>query len=277
MKSLFACAALACAVAQPAAAAGTFYYVTFGYYEGSDLYRLDFTTHEVSHIGNLGYHRVNSLTADTKGRLFAVGNTSNTSDDEHLLQIDLSTGAATSLGVLSLPANTFVRGLAADPTTGLLHAIVSYESITQNDLIYRIREYTRPGMPTIWFSELLGGFAPALRGVQSAVHGDDGTLYVFDNEIAGLVTVNTSNQQWTDLHPSAPVSPPLPESLEFVDGALYGFDGRLLHINLTNGSITPISDLLPGSDARGLAWVVPEPATIALLAAAPLLLRRRHA
>ena len=246
-----------------------------------DVWRLDLNTGAGTKVGNAGAFR-NAMALSPSGLFYSAG------DGPELITINPSNGAATVVATFSLqsPSQEDIRALAFSPA-GTLYAVSRYDPgnpAQGSNRLYTINPQT--GATTF-----IGGMGTV--GVQALEIAPNGTAYGYhigtgdgpgNSGELGLVRVNLATGAITDVNPANGGVYGI-QSLAFVpDGTLYGVrsfpDAGLYRIDPATDATTRIGPQ-PGpgewSDIRGIAFVVPEPAALPLLAMATLgLVRRRR-
>ena len=195
---------------------------------------IDGSNGTASSIGSSGFTGLNSLGRNSAGVFFSVAGNPLFTTDSTLIRLDPSTGAGTSLGTITgLPAGT-IRELAFSPSD-VLFAIVNgggpFGTGVVDDL-YTINLSTR--VPT-----LIG--STKFPGVQGLAFAPDGTLYGWDVEGAGLITLNSSTGAGSDVNTLVGEAGVDIQGLAVgPDGTLYGARHTLYIIDPSTGVPTAV-------------------------------------
>ncbi|MCB1090389.1 MAG: S8 family serine peptidase, partial [Verrucomicrobiae bacterium] len=213
---------------------------------GANLYEIDPNTGARTLIGVTGMNHLGSLAYDPNtDTLYGVGN--NSSNVSVLVTLDLTTGAATTIGAVGYSAGS--GGLAFDPNTNTLYHI---------SLITLRKINTATGAATIVGS----GSISNMDGL--AFDPNTNTLYASNSGTNSLYRINTSNGQPTLIGAYG------------VDVALTGLDfdsstntiylsdfqtDRLYTVAPNTGAATPVGPAVTGFDIQGLAVIPGTPGT----------------
>lgn len=250
--------------------------------ESSPLLRIDAATGAVMPVGLTGFRRLNSLTMDPSGTLYAVGGALSGGADDKLISIDPATGAGTLLTTISLPGEPVsVRGMAIAPDGSFYISNDPEGSLggAGPDNLWRIDPNTGMGTKI----GLLGGY-----NFQSLDFGLDGQLYGWDFVSksggpqfrgVGLVRIDPATAAVTDVAPDIDSVDNTMQGIAFsADGNLYGIDGRLHVLDPATGAVRMIRPLTGvEQEIRGIEMVVPEPGlACAAFAGATVVVRRRR-
>lgn len=228
-------------------------------FSNSPLYAIDKATGSGQQIGLAGAMHLNSLAQNSEGVLYSTGGPIPTNS---LFTINPASGLATFV-TFTIGANDDFRALA----------------FSADDLLYGIAEGNPDNLVTISVETgIVSTIGPlGMEGIQGLDFAPDGTLYGWDVLGTGLVTINPTTGQATDVN-SVVGSDSSIQSIAFdSDGVLYGATQSLFRINLATGETT-----LVGSggfnDMRGLEFIlVPEPTSLGIMAAGCLVLLSRYA
>ena len=256
-------AALASVILLAAPVAGHGALVGIGF--GGSVYSINETTGAGALLGSSGFGATNSMARHSAGTLYSATPAS-------LITINPVTGAGTLAPALSGfgAEGLSIRGLAFS-SAGVLYAVNNGGSpgdTTTNDLLYTINAST--GAMT-----LIGTMAFA--GVQALAFSSGSTLYGFDSNGGGLITIDPLTAAATDVNPAIGGSGNDIQTIAFSSGGtLYGGRDNLFTIDLTTGASTLVGGGSGGTfvDVRGMEFLaaaapvpvpVPEPGTLALL------------
>lgn len=236
--------------------AGLAYAVSFDF-DNSSLYVADTSTGTATLVGATGVARLNSLTYANRQLVTAQDGSGS------LYTINTSTGAATLLTtVTGTDFDGAVRALAH--RDGTFYAIQSPLSVSQPDSLFAIVGGTATRVAVL-----------SRNALQGMTFSDTGTLFAWDLD-SGLVTIDPLTGALADVNPAIGSSSPI-QTLYFAGNQLYGLNsqGSFL-IDTTTGQLTSLAPAATGwTDFRG-AEAVPEPATLAALAALALLATKKQ-
>jgi hypothetical protein len=240
--------------------AETFFGVLFNS-TNAPLVQIDATTGATSVVGLSGFGGLNSLSADSNGRLFAAGGLN------QLVELNTTTGVGTAVGTLNMGAESpDIRALAFS-TSGTLYAIqnTGNSSTTTIDELWTIDVTT--GQTTF--------VGPTNRtGIQGMDFAPDGTLYGWDVGVTvGLVTINPVTGAARDVNGAVGGSTGIQTLAFSPEGVLFGGREQLFTVNPSTGSTTLVGSL--GGDVRGFDFI-PEPsAAAAIILLIPIVRARR--
>jgi hypothetical protein len=226
-----------------------------------NVYRFDESA-SATLVGPSGFRSLNSLAKDSSGDLYSLG-FSDALGQAGFVRIDPSTG----IGTLVAPnaSSLDVRGLAFD-ASDTLFAIADAGGVG-TDRLYTIELSDGTG-------QLVGstGFLN-VAGLEYDPSTD--TLFAWDTTgTRGLITINTATGTGTDVSLLAGGTLDIQALAIGPDGNLFGARENLYSVNASTGAFSLVSNI--GEDIRGLAFVIPEPASAALLAMGGLALLRRR-
>lgn len=224
----------------------------------SEVVRINQTTGASSVIGVSGVAGLNSLAADSSGRLIAASGVD-------YYEVDPATGSATE--VLSSYATSGVR---SNSIRGL--------AFDSNDTLYVVGDAGSLQRPLLTMDlntgvgSLIG--LTGFTGVQALEFSPDGILYGWD-ATAGLITIDPGTGVGTAVSSSPPAD--LIQSIAFApNGTMYGISQTDLYtIDPTTAQLHHIAPIYPGG-WRGLAFVPEAPFGLLMLCAAALMVRRRR-
>jgi len=208
-------------------------------------------------VGPSGLTVTLSLARDSSGTLF----TATTGAIANLVTINPVTGVG-SLG----PAITGT-GLADIGVSGLSFSStgVLFASIRDVNLV------TPPGLYTINKVTGAASFIGTISSdsVTDIAFSPTGTLYGWDNDLGGLVTINTLTGAGTLVH-SGPPGGDLRALTFDSNGNLFGVGMGLYRINTTTRATTLVGNIgFPNDFPRGIAFTAaPEPGTLTLIGTA---------
>jgi hypothetical protein len=237
---------------------------------GRSLVTIDPATGLASVVGGYsGPHDIHGLSFDSSGTLFGTGT-------EILVTIDTTTGAATTVGAFG--ASNWPSALACSPSDelfGIQDGAARFLSIDPaTAAVTQIGPIGSVGLYEV------NGMAFDAAGTLYAVGAVD--LNDLSAGIQSLLTVDTATGVGSIVTTLSP-TPNYVEGIAFAgDGTLYGVDttssSRLVSIDPATGNVTDIgADLGLGSSMVHSLAIIPEPATLALLAAGGVgMLRRRR-
>ena len=205
--------------------------------EDSPLGAINSTNSEWVDIGSAGMGRLNALARAPSGALYSFTN-EGTCEQEWLVQMPSSGGAATTVGALSgLPVEVFIAGLAFSPG-GTLYAVIGH-CHGEYRLFATIDPSTAAATQIAELPEHISGidFDPV-----------SGVLYGWSLD-SGLVTIDPATGALSDVNP-AQGGDVLQALVALPDGSLLAARNTLFSINKATGEVTELPGSLP--DVRGL-------------------------
>lgn len=218
------------------------------------IYRIDESTGTGTQLGQAVSAGLNSAASDPAGTVYSAAG--------RLIVIHPFT-ATSEAGPTLTPASFDVRAMAYSPE-GFLYAARNVDlpdGTHVSDELYTVDAGT--GATTS-----VGSIG--MPGIQGMAFSPGGVLYGWDDGAgtgagAGLVTIDTTTALATDVNPAVGGSALHVQTLEFTpDGTLYGARDALYTVDVQSGELTLVGS--GGySNLRGLAFVVPEPSTAAML------------
>jgi hypothetical protein len=200
--------------------------------------------------------RFNSLARDPNGNFIAGGG----GVDDSLYTINPVDGSAQLLTQIVTPGFETIRGLAFAPNGDLFAIERPWSTSTGRSVNYLYKINVDTGNAT-----LVG--ETGMFGLQSLAIANDGTMYSFDLEGAGLglVTIDPVSGIGMDVNPFDDAQGSSIQSLAFSsDGSLYGVgQGAIYTVNVSDGSLS--RPVILNIDIRGIEFLpIPEPNTSAL-------------
>jgi hypothetical protein len=205
---------------------------------------------------NTAGNSYNSLAQNSQGQLFASF-FSGSSSNGRIARIDPTTGAPVQVFNAVTPGAGTIRGLAFDLNDRLL-AVVNRDdasgSPTLNDDLYELNLANQT-------TQLIGSLGyMSVQGLDVAPSGD---LFAWDIT-AGLLKVNPLTGLATDVNLRVNGTAGIQSIVFAPDGRLFGAGFGLFMIDPVTGVYSAIG-ATSGIDVRGIEWMVPEPAGLALL------------
>lgn len=182
-----------------------------------DLVSIDEATGEATVIGPTGFDKLNGLTRDSSGQLYAV------TQGGTIVEVNPETGAGTFVVALPLPSAVhIVRALAVSEAGELYFAHGSLYELSEDTLAKY--DLANRSMSSIDVLRVTGGIS--VSGLTGLTFASDGRLIGWDQAYYGLVEIDPSTATVTRLGPA--LGPP-GANIETVayaeDGSLHGIGG----------------------------------------------------
>ncbi len=229
------------------------------------LYTIDPATGEATLVAALNgaYTDADLSGLEVLGGTLYASAIADTNDNFELVSIDPVTGATTF--VTDLPNNSFY-GAAGNESQGILYlpnfdteSLMTYDPLT--DTLSTVGPYG-------------GGF----KVIEAMAYDDtNGVLYAYDAVAQGLVTINTATGEVTDIGSLDPIGGnSVGMAFDALSSTLYVSDGdQLFTVDTATAATTLVGKNTASVDFTGLAFVIPEPTSLALLGLGGLLVARR--
>ena len=238
--------------------------------QGSVLYQVNPQTGLASDPKPTGLDHLVGIAMGSGNVLYGLANATAPTQPNALVRINPATGASQLVGSTGL-SNIVEGDLSYDQTTGTLYGM--YQLTGSERKLFTLN--TTTGAATTLPTSLSGD--PSAMAFDGA-----GTLYAIDTALNKLLTVNkATGATLTSLSLSRSLGSAAGMAIDPLTGTFYVADGdssgtdHLYTLNPTTGLLTDIGATGLTNGLAGLTFL-PEPASLALMAAAAALLARRR-
>jgi len=225
-----------------------------GFNFGGGAYNIDEATGSGVFVGATGFARLNSGASNSSGTIYSASEAA-LGGPTQLITVNPTTGAGTAV-TPSFVSDNGIRGLDFS-STDVLYAIIDTGAAGAlgADSLYTVNVGT---------GDLTLVGATGFSDVQGLAFSSSGSLFAWDISV-GLLSINVATGAATDVNALIGAGGAPIQTLDFSPGGiLYGARDELYTIDTATG-VTTLIGSGGYSDIRGIAFAVPEPASLALL------------